>query len=264
MLVFPQLVTGASSLYPLKKRHRTRTVMNVLGDGRKVAYEDIGAGTVEWELHLTGMTRSEADAIEALFQAVSGRWETFTFLDPAGNLLAHSHDFGNTVWSNGPLIHLTTGIDDPFGGALATRAANVGQSSQSIAQILAVPGNYQYSVSLWARLRGASAVSLTASSGTAQTAFPMALDGTWRRFSVPVGLGQSNTSVTFGVAISAGASVDIYGMQVEAQAGASDYKPTAAQGGVYTSARFGSDALTIKAQGVDIYDAVIPIVAVEN
>ncbi len=112
MLVFPQLVTGASSIYPLKKQHTARTVVNVLGDGQKVIYEDSSAAIVDWELQLKSLTRAEADAIEALFTAVSGQWGLFTFLDPAGNLLAFSEEFGNSVWTNGPLIQLTTGIDD--------------------------------------------------------------------------------------------------------------------------------------------------------
>src|ERR1700722_18618216 len=112
MLVFPQLITGASSLYPLKKQHTARTVVNVLGDGQKVVYQDSDAAIVQWQLQLNGMTAAEASAIEALFISVSGQWGLFTFLDPAGNLLAYSEDFGNTVWTNDPLIQLTTGIAD--------------------------------------------------------------------------------------------------------------------------------------------------------
>ena len=43
-----------------------------------------------WELHASGMTLAEWNAIEALFEATSGMWQTFTFLDPTGNLLAQS------------------------------------------------------------------------------------------------------------------------------------------------------------------------------
>jgi hypothetical protein len=62
----------------------------------------------------------------------------------------------------------------------------------------------------------------------------------------------------------AGGSIVIFGMQAEAQWGASDYKQTGTVGGVYASARFGADKLTVTAQGTDVYDAVIQIVNMEG
>jgi len=53
----------------------------------------------------------------------------------------------------------------------------------------------------------------------------------------------------------------LFGMQAEAQVGPSDYKITGAAGGVYSKARFGSDQITVTAQGTDVYDAVIQIVS---
>ena len=65
----------------------------------------------------------------------------------------------------------------------------------------------------------------------------------------------------FGAELDAGASVDLFGMQVEAQRGVSDYKKTGASGGVYADARFAEDELTVTARGTDVFDAVIRIVA---
>ena len=53
-------------------------------------------------------------------------WQTFTFLDPAGNLLARERDFGAAAWTNGALIALTPGISDPLGTTRATRVINAG------------------------------------------------------------------------------------------------------------------------------------------
>src|SRR5437899_10628277 len=106
MLVFPQLVTGASAIYPINKKRVQRTLVNTLGDGRTVVFEDADAAALEWEIHVRGLTRAEASSIETLFDAVAGGWKTFTFFDPVGNLLAHSEEFGASVWSNGPLIQL--------------------------------------------------------------------------------------------------------------------------------------------------------------
>src|SRR5712691_11780035 len=115
MLVFPQLATGAAALYPVLRRTRARTVVNSLADGRTVVYQDGDGGSEEWELRATGLTGAEKTAIEALFAATLGRLATFTFLDPAGNLLARSEEFGDPVWMNGAAIQLTPGTNDPFG-----------------------------------------------------------------------------------------------------------------------------------------------------
>jgi len=260
MPVFPQLSTGAAALYPVTRRNKTRTVVNEAMDGRLVVYQDIDGVMNEWELRAKGLTGNEWSAIEAIFQAVQGRLQTFTFLDPAGNLLARSEEFGDPAWTNGAAIQLTPGTSDPVGTTRATRAVNSGQAVQAVAQVLAVPGNYQYALSVSARTDGNSGVTLTASAGSGNAAQTFALDTQWRRISMLVALGQSTQSVTFGAQLAAGASAHFFGMQVDAQLAPSDYKKTGARGGVINHARFAADALTVRAQGTDVFDAVIGIV----
>jgi hypothetical protein len=264
MLVFPQLVTGASALYPLTKTSIQRTVVNAMNDGSTVVFADPEGASMAWELQAKGMTLAEWNAIEALFEAASGMWQTFTFLDPAGNLLLQSEDFGASAWTNGPLIGFTTGIGDPLATARATRAINSGEAVEAVAQPLSVPGNFHYCLSVWARTIGGSSVTLTASTTGGSAAQTFALSGQWARIFLSFNLGQSTTAVTFGAQLDPGASVDLFGMQVEAQLAASDYKMTTAQGGVYSRARFGSDQITVTAQGTDVYDAVIQIVDTEG
>ena len=72
MLVFPQFVTGASALYPVLKRRQKQTVVNILDNGARDVYADEDAALVEWELHATGMTATEWNAIENLFAAGVG------------------------------------------------------------------------------------------------------------------------------------------------------------------------------------------------
>src|SRR5579862_6235088 len=107
MLVFPQLITGASALYPVTKTSIRRTVVNTLGDGTTDVYADPDAPASAWELRASGLTAAEWNAIETLFRATSGMWQAFTFLDPTGNLLLESETFGGAGWSNGALIQLT-------------------------------------------------------------------------------------------------------------------------------------------------------------
>jgi hypothetical protein len=264
MLVFPQLVTGASALYPVTRQSIQRTVVNVLPDGSTVVLADPDAAATGWQLHASGMTLAEWNAIETLFLATSGMWQTFTFLDPTGNLLADSEALSAGAWTNGALIELTAAIADPLGTTRATRVINAGSAPASVAQTLSVPGNFQYCLSVWARTIGTSGVTLTISTTGGSAVKTFALNGTWSRISVTGNLAQSTASVTFGAQLAAGASVDLFGMQVEAQLAPSDYKMTETQGGVYVRARFAQDQLTVTAQSTDVYDAVISIAVISN
>ncbi len=264
MLVFPQLVTGASALYPVTKNSIQRTVVNSLGDGSTVVLADPDAAAAAWELKAQGMTLAEWTAIETLFQATSGMWQTFTFLDPAGNLLAQSENLAAGAWTNGALIELTTGISDPLGTTRATRVVNTGLAAESAAQTLNVPGNFEYCMSVWARTTGGSSVTLSLSTTGASLQKTFALTTAWSRIALAGNLAQSTTSATFAAQLAPGATVDLFGMQVEAQLGPSDYKQTQEQGGVYAKARFAQDSLTVTAQGTDVYDAAIQIVDTEG
>jgi hypothetical protein len=260
MLVFPQLSTGASAVYPVTRKTNLRTVLNTLADGSAVVYSDPDAALTTWELRATGLSAAEWNAIETLFQSVAGQWQTFTFLDPVGNLFADSELLSAGAWSNGALMQLTAGVIDPLGTTRATRAINQGGSVELVSQVLAVPGNFQYCLSTWAKTIGMSNVTLMASTTGGSVSKTFVLTTAWQKISLAVNLAQNTTTVTFGAQFDPGASVDLFGMQVEAQLAPSDYKKTETQGGVYANARFAEDGLTVKAQSTDVFDAVIRIV----
>ncbi len=261
MLVFPQLSTGAPAVYPVTKRIVQRSVVNVIEDGRSDVLSDPDAVFIGWELRPSGLTRAEWTAIETLFQQTSGKWGSFTFLDPTGNLLAQSESFGNPVWINGPLLQLTPGIADPWGTLRATRVVNGSQADEAITQTLNVPGNFQYCFSVWARTTAGSRVTLA----VANAAKSFALGSQWQRVFVSANPGHAGaTTVAFGAHLDAGGSVELFGMQAEAQLGPSDYKPTGTRGGVYSRARFDTDQLMVTAQATDVYDAVIQVISTEK
>lgn len=265
MLVFPQLTSGAAALYPLRRRTERRTVVNTLADGQTVVYADPDWAVRRWELQAVGMRQEEMEAVDALFDAAQGPLGTFTFLEPAGNLLARSEEFDAPEWDNDPLIGLTAGIDDPFGGTRATRVQNTsGVAVGGLKQTLLVPGNFRYALSVWVRDAGAQGVTLTASSAGVSGPLSYSLTPAWRRVTLSVDIQESTESVTFGADLAAGDSVDFFGMQVEAQLGASAYQRTGARGGVHAQARFGGPVSAVRAQGTDVYDAVIQIVSKGN
>jgi hypothetical protein len=191
-------------------------------------------------------------------------WQAFTFLDPVGNLIAESETFGASAWTNGALVYFTTGAADPLGTTRATTVTNGSQATAGVAQILSVPGNFQYCLSIWARTGNGTNVTLSISTTGGNATKTFTLGTQWVRVSLAANLGQTTDSVTFAAEMPAGGAIDMFGMQAEAQWGPSDYKQTGTKGGVYANARFGADKITVTAQGTDVYDAVIQIVNTEN
>src|SRR5260370_4136456 len=188
MVGCPQISNGALAVYPVTKGIVRRSVVNLIEDGRSDVLSDPDAVFIGWELRQSGLTRAEWTAIETLFQQTSGKWGSFTFLDPTGNLLAQSESFGNPVWTNGPLLQLTPGIADPLGTLRATRVVNGSQADEAITQTLNVPGSFQYRLSACARTTAGSRVTLA----VANVAKSFALGSPWQRVFVAANPGQAD------------------------------------------------------------------------
>lgn len=265
MLVFPQLTTGTVALYPVTKSQIQRTVLNTLDDGTAVVYVDARGAYTVWELHANGITLAEANAIDSLFQQTSGRFVAFTFLGPTDNLLAESGDLGSASWASDPSITLTGGLTDPLGGTLATGISNSASIAAQVAQSLNGPGNFNYCFSAWFRTTSGSSVTCSVTAGSAHVSQTFVLSTQWQRLFVSGNPGQvSASSVIMSLQLAAGATIQVYGPQAEAQLAPSDYKSTGTQSGVYSNARFASDQLTVTALATDVYDAVIQIVNLES
>ncbi|MGH9663458.1 MAG: phage head spike fiber domain-containing protein, partial [Bryobacteraceae bacterium] len=223
-----------------------------------VRYSDTNGASVEWDLPVSGLNTQEWAAIETLFQAAQGRLGTFTFLDPTGNLLLNSEDFSQGSWVKDPLLQFTAAVTDPLGTMRATMAINAGQTSQRLTQTISAPGGYQYCFSVYARASAGSAtlVRATPSKSVSQT-FPVTT--AWQRLIASGNLGAAEPQVSFAIELPAGASVQLFGAQAEPQLGASPYKMTTTQSGVYPSARFQDDRLLATARGTDQNEGTIRI-----
>jgi hypothetical protein len=239
MLFFPQLQTGAMAQYPLARRHKVRTVVNELLDGRQVKYFDSGATRVHWQFQFAGLTDAELQALQTLFDNCEGRLNTFTLLDPADNLFAWSETFSNAAWTVGPLLTLSASDSDPWGTTRATRIVNNGAAVQEVMQTLGIPANYQYCLSAWAR-----GSAFTLARGPQRIDVPASAE--WRRV---VASGQNSVTgdlVAAGIEIPSGGDIEIAGMQLEAQIAPGGYRRTSSRHGVYPATRFEEDAFTVK------------------
>ena len=255
MLVYPQLATGAVSQYPIRKTRRARTVINRSADGRTIKLADPAGEVTEWNLTYTDLSDQEAAALQSFFAAAEGSLNGFTFLDPAGNLLAWSDQLDNQAWQKDPLLSLAGAVADPRGGTHAWRAANGGGAAQAIAQTLAAPGSCQYCLTAYLRAESATSVRLWiggASRGQNVTAM-------WSRVVMPSTPDAEATSIRCGIEVAARGTVEIYGIQLEAQPGPSGYKATS-RGGVYENAHLCDDELAIIKTGVNRHSCTVKII----
>jgi hypothetical protein len=258
---FPQLSTGTISQYPLTKKIVTRTVTNALEDGSTIRLAD-PVSKIQWDLSYAGLSQSEWTALSTFFSEVQGGLQTFTFVDPTGNLLSWSEDFSQTVWAKDPLIVVATGIVDPVQGTSASAVTNTAQVAQGIAQAIPAPGSYNYCFSVYLRCAQACSVSLRCLANGVEQDAPNLVGSEWARFTLSVALAGSANGVTFGITIPAGIALDVYGIQVEAQPAAGAYKKTSEQGGVYLNSRFAQDQLPFSVDAPGMYSAQCSIVTI--
>jgi hypothetical protein len=253
MAYFPQIAQ-----FPGTRRVRRRTAGSETMDGSVVKYTDSGAGEIEWELSFAGLTDQELGAIRGLFEACEGRLRTFTFVDPFANLLESSEELGAAVWVKDAGLVLAAGIADPLGGTGATRVTNQSTQARAIRQEVPAPASFRYAVSAYARCEADARITLFAEAGATVVSKEFAIGPGWRRIVHSAQPGGTEEEVQFGAIVPGGAAVEVFGLQVEAQAGASAYKRSG-PGGVYVNARFAEDVLTVNTDGPGLNSARVRI-----
>jgi hypothetical protein len=254
MLVYPQPASGALSQFPVQRRHNLRTLVNAAADGTVIKLADPGAETMEWQLNYAALSDAELAALQQFFSAAEGTLNSFTFLDPMGNLLAWSNDLSDAVWDKAPLLSSTGGNADPAGGTNAWRMVNGGAGAQDLSQTVAAPGGYLYCFSVYAKSAAPATVTLLLGGNR----HDQILSTGWQRMACTGTGDAAASSVTFGVEFGAGAAVDLYGLQVEPQASPSLYMASTG-GGCYEAARLRDDALAFTTMDVNRHSATVNV-----
>ena len=260
MEYFPQLSTGALAQYPLRKRITRRTIANSLPDGSVLKLADTNLVRVEWDLDFIGLSAEEASTIEHFFEDCEGDLKTFAFVDPTGNLLTWSEDLEEEVWEKDPLLLVEGGSADPLGGERGYAMRNNGGAPQGMRQTLTAPGGYWYCLSAWIRSDQSAWVTLRIGDERRhREAGP-----TWTRISMSAQPHGDEGIVAFGLELDAGQAMEVFGLQAEAQPGASGYKRTGSKGAVYPSSRFGQAQLMVTAHGLNSYSCRFKVISNAN
>ncbi len=242
-MVFPQLSTGAVVQYPVQTSRLFRTIVNETEDGRLIRFHDAAAQRVSWNCKYADLSRPEWDALRSLHEAVEGRLKTFLFLDPFDNLLRWSERFEDPTWIRSPYLTAAPGASDPKGGTNGYLLSSTSEVSQAISQHLPIPGGYVTSFSTWLRNSSPSGVSLIRTCGSWTDVQSVYVGSEWTRVCSAGRSAIGGSQTEFAIALDGGASVEIYGAQIDAQPEASAYKRTSGDAGVYPNARFANDEL---------------------
>jgi hypothetical protein len=253
--MFPQLTSGALAQYPVKKSNQLRTVVNTLADGSVITLADPAGALTEWQFQYANLSDAETAALQQFFLSMEGSLNSFIFLDPTANLLAWSDQLTNDAWTADPFISLTGGVADPLGGTNGWTFNNSGEAPQGVYQTLNAPGGYTYCLSVYIQ----SAVPGTAILLLGGNQTTVTVGNGWTRFAISGQGAASATTITFGVQVPPGAAMNIFGMQVEIQPGASNYKSTTT-GGVYPTAYFRDDSLAFTSTDVNHNSVTVNIV----
>ena len=273
-LFFPQLSSGAVAQYPIKKTRLVRTVKNLLQDGSVLVSSDPGGARVIWQMVYLDLALQDLQLLQGHFTSCVGPYHAFTFIDPTDNMLVSSSNVslasvpvsGTNVpaWHNSTLIQIEPGIADPNGGTAAFMATNTAQASQEISQTLtgptnAVPANYQYCFSIYARSAAPAQLVLTRGGTSDSQSMTFSIGAGWSRLVSSGRLNDSGVSFTVAVSLAPGQQVSLYGPQLEAQISPSRYRPTIGSGGIYANAHWGVDQLAVSATAPNLYSTSFTI-----
>ena len=226
-----------------------------------VLYADPNAARLLWQLSYVDLSLIDLNAIQAHFNACVGPFHAFTFIDPTENMLVASADLMTAAWQSSSVMTVTPGVTDPDGGAAAFRITNQGQADQEISQTLQVPANFQYCFSVFAMSEEGSMLRLIRRGGSVEESSSLSIGSNWTRLISSGQLNDPATNFTVAISVAAGQQVELYGVQLEAQLAPSRYRPTFQSGGVYPTAHWAVDELTVTAEAPNLFSTSFTIEA---
>jgi hypothetical protein len=237
--IYPQIGAGAVAQLPLQRTRAWRSITNQLESGERILMPDDAAAEIQWSLRYTDLGDSETKALTDLFTGCSGRYGSFLFVDPLANLLGWSEDLSRPDWQLGS-VSQSNGIADPWGTQRASSVSNGASGSQTLSQTLSIPGAYMACFSAWVRSDAPGSIVLQRD----DSAVTAVLSPVWRRIYVAA-RSSALTQSTFSIVLAAGQTIDVFGLQIEAQPYPSIYKGTQTARGIYEETRFDQDELEI-------------------
>lgn len=257
---FPQLLSGASSQFPLRKTLQFRTVSDGADGVPSMRVVDDGIRQVEWVMQLRGLRDEEIAAITTLYQEMRGTHGAFVFCDPEDNLLVHSEDLNHAAWNKSPGITVSLAPTHAPSTGAAWRLAASGSAGE-VWQQSTLPADYQWVLSLYARADAPREITLLQRSSHGERHRTVAVDANWRRYWIGGSGWPAGEGMDVGIRINTIGPVDVSGFQLEGQLSPSFYKRTTATCGVYPEARFADERLRVTTIASNCHQTNLRVVA---
>ncbi|HWE52413.1 MAG TPA: hypothetical protein VG273_21635 [Bryobacteraceae bacterium] len=252
MTWFPQIGAGSIAQYPLQRSRKWRSISNTLESGERILLPDSPAGEIDWYLPYRDLSDAEVLNLTNLFTSSQGCFGAFAFIDPLANLLGWSEDLSRPDWQTG-LLQKHGSVDDPAGTLRSWTLSNGTAGTQALSQTLGISGDYSACFSLYVRSSAAGTVTLQRDAHQVSPA----VEPAWTRIWISGGGTPGAAQSAFSIVLVAGQSIDVWGLQVEAQVYPSLYMPTTAARGIYEETYFAADEMNVTSDGVGLSSCVI-------
>ena len=257
---FPHLNEGTGVQFPIRRTTRYRTVVNASDLHTTLRATDPGARRIAWWLRYQGLADNEMASLQTFFRTVRGPLDSFVFLDPEANLLAHSEALEEPVWEKTTGLSLTAAPAAPAEVQQAYRLS-VSAPTAEIYQTLHADAGHRWVLSVYACAPGGGAVTLFLRSANGERSITHPLGSEWKRLHFGGHFWSAGETVEAGVRLGTGANADLAGFQLEAQCAPSRYKRSGAHGGVYPEARFAQDSLRVTTLGPNCHQTALIVTA---
>jgi hypothetical protein len=259
-LFFPELISGTYAQYPIRKSLAIRAIRNMLLDGSVISAPDFAANRIVWNLSYVELSFSDCDLLRQFYQLCVGGLHRFTFIDPTDNMLRSSSDFNASDWQIPEAVEVQSAGLAQSVGYPAYRFTNTAQAGQLVSQKVSVPSGLQSCFSIYVKSSVESTIELIRQGQNTLDVRTCPVGPSWTRVISAGRLADSGGVLTAGLRLSPGQSISVSGAQLEPQLAPSRYR-SSGRGGVYTTAYFGSDSMSIRADAPDSYSVQVRVEA---
>lgn len=258
---YPHLNEGIAAQFPIRRTTRYRTVVNANDLTTNLRTADPGARRIAWWLRYQGLADNEMASLQNFFRTVRGPLDSFVFLDPEANLLAHSENLTEPVWQSTAGLSVTLAPVSPVEAEQAFRLTSAPGQTAQIYQAINANASYRWALSMYARAVAGDSLTLFLRSANGEQSSTHTLESQWKRFHFGGQFWSSGTGVEVGLQLSGGASADVTAIQLETQCAPSRYKRSGSHGGIYPDARFAQDSVRFTTLAPNCHQAALIVTA---
>ena len=248
MAIFPPL--NADGLYVQRPYGITQAFLTnteTQASGRRYASAQRTEPLRRYSLSYAQLTDAEAGTLEAFFDQMKGRYGQFVWLDPAGNLVRYSEDFGHASWVK-QAVTAGAAVADPFGGTRATALSFGGLGILKTDLEAAGLAGYMLCASAWLKATGAGqSCDIGITDGGSYYSRTFAVPEAWTRVWFARKITGSGT-VTWAIQCSGG-ELHICSPQMAPTPGPGAYTRSPAMYGYRPKCSFGTDMLSVRVLG---------------